>query len=185
MDTPVADKAPTQFRMADLANRKATTFALAPVGDALTAMADALGILEVRKLRLEGKIEPIGGRDWQLEAKLGATVVQECGVTLAPVVTRIDEPVTRSYVANFAEPDGAEFEMPEDDTVESIPAVLDLNVLLSEALSLALPPFPRADGAEMGQAVYTQDGATPMTDEDAKPFAGLGALKAALEAKED
>ena len=185
MDTPVANKAPTQFRMADLANRKATTFSLTPDAAARAAMADELQIIEIRKLRLDGEIAPQGGRDWQLTGTLGATVVQECGVTLDPVVTRIDEPVTRTYVAGYEEIEASEAEMPEDDTVEPIPTVLDLEVVLAEVLSLALPPFPRAEGAELGEAVYAQDGATPMTDDDAKPFAGLGALKAALEAKDD
>jgi uncharacterized metal-binding protein YceD (DUF177 family) len=184
MDTPVADKAPTQFRMADLATRKATTFLVMPDAELRRSMAQELGIIEIRKLRFEGEIAPQGGRDWHLTATLGATVVQECGVTLAPVVTRIDEPATRSYVADFEEIEASEAEMPEDDTVEPIPATLDLEVVLAEVLSLALPPFPRAEGAELGEAIYAQDGATPMTNEDAKPFAGLGALKAALEAKD-
>ena len=181
----MANKAPTQFRMADLATRKETTFRLLPDAPFCKTMASNLGILEIRKLRLEGEIAPQGGRDWHLTAKLGATVVQECVVTLEPVVTRIDEEIARTYVSNFEEPEGAEAEMPEDDTIEPIPETLDLAVLLGEALSLALPPFPRSEGAELGQAVYAQDGATPMTDDDAKPFAGLGALKAALEAKKD
>lgn len=185
MDTPVADKAPTQFRMADLATRKDTTFTLSPDAEARKAMAAALGIRDIRKLRFDGTIAPQGGRDWHLTATLGATVVQDCVVTLEPVVTRIDEPLTRTYLSNFEYPGGAEAQMPEDDTVESIPAVLDLDVLLSEALSLALPAFPRAADAELGEAIYAQDGATPMSDEDAKPFAGLGDLKAALEAKGD
>jgi uncharacterized metal-binding protein YceD (DUF177 family) len=52
--------------------------------------------------------------------------------------------------------------------------------VLTEALSLALPDFPRADGAELGSQVYAADGVAPMTDEDAKPFAGLASLKAKL-----
>jgi len=184
MDTPLANKPLTQFRMADLATRKATTFNVMPERDALAALATELGIIEIRKLRLEGEIAPQGGRDWKLNATLGATVVQECVVTLEPVVTRIDEPLSRTYVADFEEIEAAEAEMPEDDTVEPIPGVLDLEAVLAEALALALPPFPRAAGAELGQAVYAEDGATPMTDEDAKPFASLGALKAALEDKD-
>lgn len=164
------------LRIADLATRKATTFSRELDAPARQALAKALDISEVRKARLTGEIAPHGGRDWHLTAKLGATVVQPCGVTLEPVVTRIDEQVTRTYVANYEEPDGSEIEMPEDDTVEPIPAVLDLDAVLQEALVLALPAFPRAEGVELGAAVYTEKGATPMTDEDAKPFAGLGAL---------
>ena len=185
MDTPVAEKAPTQFRMADLATRKATPFDIMPDASTRAAMAQDLGIIDIRKLRLRGEIAPQGGKDWHLTATLGATVVQSCVVTLEPVVTRMDEPISRTYVANFEEPDAAEAEMPEDDTVEPIPTTLDLEALLAEALSLALPPFPRVEGAELGALNYAAEGTTPMSDEDAKPFAGLGALKAALENKEN
>jgi uncharacterized metal-binding protein YceD (DUF177 family) len=176
---------PHRLRIADLASRKPTAFSLMPDAAARAALAKDLGIVEIRKLRLDGEIAPQGGRDWALQATLGATVVQDCVITLEPVVTRLDEDVRRTYVQAFEEPDAAEIEMPEDETVEPIPAVLDLQALMAEALSLALPAFPRAAGVELGDAVYTEDGVSPMTDEDAKPFAGLGALKAQLEKKSD
>ena len=47
----------------------------------------------------------------------------------------------------------------------------------AEALALALPDFPRAEGVELGPAVFTEPGATPMTDEAAKPLAGLADLR--------
>jgi uncharacterized metal-binding protein YceD (DUF177 family) len=85
--------------------------------------------------------------------------------------------VRRVYARDFTYPDGAEAEMPEDDAVEPLPQTLDLGTVMVEALSLALPPFPRADGAELGQVLAAAAGVTPMTDDDAKPFAGLGALR--------
>lgn len=182
----MANKAPTQFRMADLAARKATTFDVMPDHDARKALAADLGIIEIRKLKLQGEIVAQDGHDWHLTAKLGATVVQSCVVTLDPVVSRIDETITRTYLKTFVDPDGgAEAEMPDDDTIEPIPVTLDLEALLGEALSLALPPFPRVKGAELGSATFAAKGTTPMSDEDARPFAGLGALKAALESKDD
>ena len=36
-------------------------------------------------------------------------------------------------------------------------------------------------GAELGEAVYTAPGQIPMSDEDARPFAGLAALRDKLE----
>ncbi|NBT33687.1 MAG: DUF177 domain-containing protein, partial [Rhodobacteraceae bacterium] len=106
-------------------------------------------------------------------------------VTLDPVTTRIDESVTRSYVAEMPEIEPGEVEMPEDDTVDPLPVTLDLTEVMIEALALALPAFPRAEGAELGSLVVTAPGLTPMTDEVARPFAGLGALKKALEKKDD
>ena len=71
--------------------------------------------------------------------------------------------------------------MPEDDEAEPLPAVLDLSEVMQEALALALPAFPRAEGVELGEAVYTEPGAEPMTEEKVKPFAGLAALKKRME----
>ena len=132
----------------------------------------------MKKRRFSGRLVPDGKRDWRLEGTLGATVVQPCVVTLAPVSTRIDEEITRHYMADMPElPEGAEIEMPEDDTVEPLPETLDLGVVIAEALALALPPFPRAEGATLGEAVFTEPGATPMTDEAARPFASLAGLR--------
>ena len=50
-----------------------------------------------------------------------------------------------------------------------------------EAISIAAPDFPRKDGAELGQMVYAEPGTEAMTDEDARPFAGLADLRKALE----
>ena len=175
----------SHIRLADLPNRKATTFALSPTAQERATVAAALDILGLKKLRFAGALQPQGKRDWLLTAELGATVVQECVVTLAPVTTRIDEAITRSYVADLEEVTTGEVEMPEDDTVEALPDSLDLVEVMIEALSLALPTYPRAAGATLGEAVFAQSGVTPMTDEDAMPFAGLAALRDSLENKGD
>jgi len=186
MEAPVTKPSPSQtIRFADLRNRRDTSFALSPDAAGREAVAEALGIVGVKKLRFEGRIAPLGKRDWVLEGALGATVVQECVVTLAPLTTRIDENVRRSYLSEMPDFGTGEVEMPEDDTAELLPAEIDLGEIMIEALALALPPFPRADGASLGGAVYTKPGAQPMTDDDAKPFAGLSALRDALENKDE
>ena len=174
-----------QLRIADLPTRKATTFDLATTPSERAALAKALSVPNVKKLQFAGTIEASGGKDWRLEATLGATVVQECVVTLDLVTTRIDENITRTYAAEMPEINGSEIEMPEDDTIEDIPETIDLGIVLLEALELALPAFPRSENAALGEAVFTEAGQSPMTDEDAKPFAGLGALRDALENKEN
>ncbi len=176
---------PTQLRMADLATRKPTHFQLEPDAAARADLARALGIVEIRKLRFVGEIAPMGRRDWQLKADLGATVVQDCVVTLDPVVTRIDETTARTYSATYEAPEAGEIEMPEDDSVDPVPDVLDLTAVMAEALSLALPSFPRSENAELGSAQFSAEDVTPMTDDDAKPFAGLGALRDQLKKAPD
>lgn len=184
MEAPLAKLPQSHLRLADLPNRRPTPFELTPTAPERQAIADTLGIRGVKKLRLTGELHPVGQKDWELQATLGATVVQDCVVTLDPVTTRIDEPIRRSYVAAMPEIDSAEVEMPEDDTVEALPETLDLAAVMIEALSLALPAYPRTQGAELEQTVFSDAGVTPMTDDDAKPFAGLGALRDALEKKE-
>ncbi|MEM9344704.1 MAG: YceD family protein [Pseudomonadota bacterium] len=161
-----------------LARNRPHDILIEPDADARAALAGVLGITAVKKLRVSGALTPVGRVDWTLDAQLGATVVQPCVVTLDPVTTRIDEAITRSYVADPpALPDAGEVEMPEDDSIEALPDTLDLNALLEEALSLGLPPYPRAEGAELEGAQVTEPGVAPLTDEDTKPFAGLKDLK--------
>jgi uncharacterized metal-binding protein YceD (DUF177 family) len=169
------------IRFADLPERRATPLRLVPDAGQLEALADRLGVDALRKVRLEGEIAPGPGRDWTLSAKLGATIVQPCRVTTDPVTTRVDEDVTRRYAADWIEPEGDEVEMDADETVEPLPAILDLGAVLEEALALAVPPFPRAAGAEEIDLSATPPGAEPIDDETVKPFAGLAALKARME----
>ena len=170
-----------RLRLTDQSTKKATRFEIVPDKATLEGLAAEMGLNGLRKVVFKGELVPQGSSDWLLRAHLGATVVQPCVITLAPVTTRLEEDISRLYLANWVEPDEAEVEMPEDDTSEPLPDTLDLEVVLAEALALALPLYPRADGAELGEAIYTKDGAKPLSDEDVKPFAGLADLKKKLE----
>ena len=168
------------IRVSDLSARHPVNFDLAPDADEMARISEDLGLLGLRKLRLRGSLTAEGRTDWLLRADLGATVTQACVVTLDPVQTRIDEPVIRRFSPDAAletpEP-GAEIEMPEDDTLEPLGTEIDLWRVMVEALSLALPPYPRSDGAELGQLTVAEEGVTPMQDEDTKPFAALSSLR--------
>ncbi|MGR3756771.1 MAG: YceD family protein [Tranquillimonas sp.] len=173
-------------RLTGTAVREPREVALEPDAEERAAIARALELLALRKFRLTGRLIPEGRQDWRLDAELGATVVQPCGLTLEPVTTRIDEPVTRRWMANPPTvPEGAEVEMPEDDTVDPLPASVDLVAVAVEALSLALPAHPRAPGAELGAASYAEPGVAPLADEDVKPFASLADFRARLKNGED
>jgi uncharacterized metal-binding protein YceD (DUF177 family) len=169
------------IRLAELPVNRPTPVRIAPDQAELDALAGALGLSALRKVLLEGELIPRGRRDWDLAAQLGATVVQPCVVTLAPVTTRIAERIERRFRAELPEPPpGVEIEMPGDDALEPLPETLDLARVLSEALALAIPEYPRAEGAALGEAVFTSPGQRPMTDTDAKPFASLAALRSKL-----
>jgi uncharacterized metal-binding protein YceD (DUF177 family) len=176
---------PTSLKLAALPRNAPRSFSIQPDAEARATLAAELGLDGLRKLRLEGEILPEGKRDWRLHARLGATVVQPCVVTGAPVTTRIDSDFARSYRAGFADPEDTEAEMPEDDSVEPLPDLLDLAAVMAEALALELPDYPRAPEADLGAAVFGPPGVAPMKDEDARPFAMLKGLQSALDRKKD
>jgi len=169
------------LRVAELAQNAATPFLVQPDGAALTAMAETLDLSGLRKVRFAGDIRGHGATDWLLTGTLGATVTQPCGVTLAPVTTRIDVPVRRLYVRDYEDVDAPEVEMPEDDEVEPLPHWIDPEAVMIEALSLSLPLYPRAGDVALPETVLTEPGAAPLTAEAMKPFAGLAALKDKLQ----
>ncbi|MBT0956992.1 DUF177 domain-containing protein [Alphaproteobacteria bacterium KMM 3653] len=171
----------TALRLPELSDRSGASFDITATPEDLTRFAADLDIIALRKLRLRGSLSPMGKRDWQLNATLGATAVQECVVSLEPVTTRIDTKVARVYAADFTYSEDSEAEMPGDDSIEALPEVVDLAAVAAEALALALPDFPRAEGLEPADMIAAPPGAAPLTDEAVKPFAGLADLKAKLE----
>lgn len=164
------------FRVADLAGRKPTRFSFSPDAAERAAIARELDLLDLPDLTFAGELRPVGRGDWHLEARLAARVVQPCVVTLAPVATTITEEVTRRYLADQPEPEGDEIEMPGDDTVEPLPAVIDAGLVMVEALALALPLYPRAVDADAGDVQVTEPGKPALRDEDLRPFANLADL---------
>lgn len=168
---------PTLIRTADLTGNRRRAFDLAPDAQARADLAAELGLLGLDAVRLTGELRPSGRSDVALEARLTADAVQACVVTLAPVPCRIDAAVRRLYVADWQDPEGDEIEMPEDDTSEPMPDAVDLMAVLTEALALALPDYPRAPGAALSETVFAPPGIEPLRDEALKPFAGLAALK--------
>lgn len=164
------------FRVASLSVRKPARFDLRPDAAALATIASALGILGLEDLRFRGELRPAGHGDWMLEADLEAVVTQACIVSLAPVTTRIAEPVVRRYVAGLAEPQAEETEMP-DETVEPLSAFIDAGAVMVEALTLALPVYPRAAGVDFAGASAAPEGTAPLPAEEIiRPFAGLADL---------
>jgi uncharacterized metal-binding protein YceD (DUF177 family) len=175
-----------EFPVSTLATRHPTAFELVPNDASRRAIALELGLSGLRKLRFAGHITPKGKKGWELTGTLGASVIQPCVVTLEPVNTRIDETIVRRYQAEEDTPEsGSETEMPEDDTTEPIPEMINVNKVMTEALALALPAYPRAEKAELEQAVFAEKGIEPLTNEGSRPFAGLKSLKDALEKPKD
>lgn len=184
---PSSAASPTALRTAALSHRRPTAFHWQPGAGERAALAAELGLITISALDFRGAIHPEGRTDFRLEGRLLAEVVQPCVVTLAPVPASLDEPVLRRYLADPAEPAGDEAEMPEDDSIDPLPATIDLTAVAIEALVLALPPYPRAPGAGLGEgtgaAAFGPPGSAPLRDDDLKPFAALAALAPARKEK--
>lgn len=154
-------------------------FEEAPSEAELIRIKPFLGLLGLRKMRLTGEIMPLGKKGWEVSAMLGASVTQECVVTLEPVKTRIDVPVrVRFLPAEMIPEDRPETELDED--IEPLERVIDLGKIAIEALIMALPDYPRKENAALDVGSAIPDGAEPIRDEDLKPFAGLAGLKEKL-----
>jgi uncharacterized metal-binding protein YceD (DUF177 family) len=171
------------LRIADLSQRRPHRFALRPDRPALDAIAAQLDLVGLRKLSFSGELWADQGHDWQLEGTLGASVTQPCVVTLEPVTTRLDGPVTRRFLDEMPHETtkAEEIEMPEDETIEPLRDRIDLEAVMIEALALALPDYPRKDDVAPVEAEFTPPGASPIGEERQKPFAGLADLKKKLE----
>ncbi len=175
------------LRATRLEGRKPHEIDLQPDAEQRARIAQMLGLEAVRKFRFTARLSPLGRSDWDLTGTLGATVVQSCAVTLNPVTTRIDEPVRRQFLADMPEPEALEVEMPEDDSLEKLGAEIDISAIAIEALSLALPAFPRSEAARDADELALESrppGAAPIAEEKVKPFAKLADLKAKLEQRE-
>lgn len=149
-------------------------FDIAPDAAEAAALARLLGAQAVRKLRFAGHLAPIASGGWQLEAKLGATVIQTCVVSLEPVTTRIDETVRRAFLPGAATAVEVVVAPDEDDEVEPLRDRIDLGRISTEALALALPAYPRKEGATLAGGTDPDDPGAP------RPFAALAALREKL-----
>ena len=164
------------FRVVSIAGRSATHFKFMPDVAARKAIAASLDLIDLPQMVFDGDIRPSGKRDMVLTGKLTALAIQPCSVTLEPVRTKVNEVVLRQYLADFEVPKGEEVEIPEDDSIEALGDVIDAAAVAVEALALALPLYPRAPGAELGEAVFAGPGTEPLREADLRPFAGLAAL---------
>lgn len=171
------------FRVAALSPDRPHRFELAPGPEERRTIAAELGLSGLRKLRFAGTLSPEGRADWRLDAHLGATVTQPCVVSLDPVTTRIEEDVVRRFLHDWppVEERGEDVEMPEDETIDPLGDQIDLRAVMLEALSLALPPYPRAAGAEPDRPHAEPAGAEPIRDADMRAFSALADLKRKLE----
>jgi len=152
------------------------------------ALAQRLDLLGLTDFTVEAEI-----MRWRngirVTGRIKANLIQRCTVTLEPVPDSIDETFDRGFlperdIVGDTKP-GQEVEIEDDPELGDIPDILgeklDLGELAAEALSLALNPYPRADGEDIIEMQAAPPGETPITDEEVKPFASLAAYREKLE----
>lgn len=163
--------------VARLRNAGTYSFEISPTEQERAAIAKLMGATSVKKLVFSGKLVPLDSRGWQLHARLGASVVQQCVVTLDPVLTRVDQEFDRKFLPADKHAAADIVVTPDDDEVEPLEDTIDLGLVAIESLALALPAYPRKTGAELATSSFAPSGVAPLQDEDLKPFAALAALK--------
>lgn len=146
-------------------------FDISPTPAEAAALARLLDAQAVRKLRFSGELSPLPRGGWSLDGKLGATVVQTCVVSLEPLTTRVDQEVRRRFLPDAG--GDVVVDPEEDDEIEPLGERVDLGLVAIEALALALPAYPRKEGAVLAADAVAGGAA----DEEPKPFAVLAALR--------
>jgi uncharacterized metal-binding protein YceD (DUF177 family) len=150
--------------------------------DATEAECDTLaarfGVLAVRALGFEAEVAPWGPGGWRVTGRVRAGLTQTCVVTLEPVDTELDEPFERFFAPpRRLEEAQALLDDDAEEEAEALGPAIDLGEIAAETAALGLDPYPRrADAAFEGRVQGPPD-AEPLTDEAARPFARLSALK--------
>ena len=143
------------------------------------AMANVAGLREVISAHADFDVEPKSGGRVQVTGRVRARIGQICVVTLDPIESEIDEEVDLTF-APEAETrrledlieQGQDGEQPEvaDPPEAIVNGIIDLGRIATDALFLAIDPYPRKPGAVFEAEVIAPD------PED-HPFAALKALQ--------
>jgi uncharacterized metal-binding protein YceD (DUF177 family) len=146
--------------------------------DARTAMAELAGLREVLSATASLDVTPqVGGR-FQVSGRVKARIGQTCVVTLDPIENEIDERVDVIFAPPDQIPQLADLVDDDIDSDEEVPdppepienGMIDLGRVATDALFLAIDPYPRKLGVIFEPVVVAPD------PED-HPFAALKALK--------
>jgi uncharacterized metal-binding protein YceD (DUF177 family) len=143
------------------------------------AVADVGGLRQVLLVQASFDVTPQRGGRFHVSGRVRARIGQTCVVTLEEIESDIDEPVDLVFVppeqipelaALIDEAENGDEEVPDPpEPIEN--GLIDLGRVATDALYLAVDPYPRKPGAVF-EPVF--DAADP---ED-HPFAALKALKA-------
>jgi len=143
------------------------------------AVADVGGLREVLSVQASFDVTPMSGGRFQVAGHVRARVGQTCVVTLEEIENDIDEPIDLIFAPPEQIPQMAALVDEAEEGDEETPdppepienGMIDLGRVATDALYLAVDPYPRKPGAVFEPVLEAAD------PED-HPFAALKALKA-------
>jgi uncharacterized metal-binding protein YceD (DUF177 family) len=143
------------------------------------AVADVGGLREVLSVQASFDVTPTSGGRFHVAGRVRARVGQTCVVTLEEIESDIDEPIDLIFAPPEQIPQMAALVDEAEEGDEETPdppepienGMIDLGRVATDALYLAVDPYPRKPGAVFEPVVEAAD------PED-HPFAALKALKA-------
>ena len=142
------------------------------------AMAEVGGLREILSANASLDVTPMSGGRFHVGGRVRARIGQTCVVTLDPIESDIDEEIDLIFAPPEQIPelsdlvdDAAESEVEIPDPPEPIEnGIIDLGRLATDALFLAVDPYPRRPDAVFEPPVEA-------ADPESHPFAALKALK--------
>ena len=144
------------------------------------AIADLAGLRDIVSAHADFDVEPKSGGRVQVTGRVRARVGQTCVVTLDPIESEIDEEIDLTFapeaearrLEDLIEQGQDDEDPPEvaDPPEAIVNGIIDLGRIATDALFLAIDPYPRKPGA-----VFEADITAP--DPEDHPFAALKALQ--------
>lgn len=167
--------------IADLHGQR-TTLDVGATDEEAAALAARFGVEGIRNVKASVVLTPFAsGNKVAMKARFEAEIEQNCVVTLAPLVNRVEGDFLAEFVQGaFSDNhDDIEFAIDDDDPPEPIiDGQIEIGELLAQNLGLAIDPFPRAPGVVFeGVVLGNEAPQATMKDGRPNPFAVLERLK--------
>lgn len=156
------------------------------------ALAKRFELVSIESLKAELTILVASNGEVTVRGPMHAEIVQRCVTTLEPVPEKIEDDVEVLFSPHISEddlpsnPDDLE-DLSEDELMALLdqpePLVdgkIDVGEVVAQFLAVAMDPYPRKDGAELPDAVLSEE---ESDEERPNPFAKLAGLKEQLEKK--
>lgn len=134
--------------------------------DERAALAKLNGLPDIARLTAQFRISK-WKRGVRVEGEVSARVTQTCVVSLEPFDVDVEEPVEARYLPRDRKKPAteslADAIVDPDEPDDLVDGRIDLGVLASEFLTLALDPYPRKPGAAFAAPADSDDSASPFS----------------------